>query len=518
MKNRILAATMAASCLSLSAQAQLPIPNEADIDALIRIGGATASDGNIAARFVDPTVCDLSTVVELAATDESLTQGFAFYCELAAGQTLFPDLNAGDLILVQKNAQGGSAQGCGPVADGEPQNFFPLDITAEDCGGSEALAGGGTRYLNCPLTDPQPAVAGFSDIECGLLGATEDQQQNLDTFPGFQVIFGVPVSLNVYRGLQLCQGLPTNDLAENAPSLPSAVINALYTGGIPLWSQIQCDPDGDGTANGDLPDFVAAAGFDALKDEAVYLQRRVESSGTQTFTEIFAVRENCTTGIPTFRTEASCPGDGRDCAGILGGGDFQSARTCCNSGSGDVRAALDACENNDLGCIGVLSLDSLDDGFRDEDETHRFVKIDGVYPSLCNVANGAYRAASLNTAQTVAGLDNPLEPIITSVAAADDVDVANNDLCAVISPNTGVCTGFMADPTLAGNRPVEPVCQEGTGGANDPLLNPTSNFTRASGGAPNNCQLYRNVFTPNGITLGPQTPGGAFQGVRRRLR
>ncbi|MEO0974598.1 MAG: hypothetical protein AAFX85_16025, partial [Pseudomonadota bacterium] len=218
-----------------------------------------------------------------------------------------------------------------------------------------------------------------------------------------------------------------------------------------------------------------------------------------TFTEIWAARENCTAGIPVFRSEATCSGSGQDCEGIIDGGGFPTV--CCNNGSGDVRDALGSCTDADFGCIGVLSLDSFDNVLTDGNERARFIGIDGAYPDLCSVSEGAYDFVSLNTAQTIAGLTNALEPIITAVTSAADVAAANTSINDDVLPATGRSTGFMADPTN-GNTPVATVCQElDNGASNDVIQNPTTRFTRASLGSPNNCQPYRSVFRFPLITL-----------------
>lgn len=518
MNTRAIAA-IALSTLVLPAVAQVP----ESFDATLDISGATASDGAIKNRFFLKEslggVCQDGTLTFLEGSNDDI---YTLICNIngTAGAALFPQLNAGDLVRVSKIGDGGSSRGCGPVADAATLPGIPVANAqgANLCDSPVPVPDDGTNaarvdYLNCPATEQRVTEAGFSDIECGKLGATPAQQQALNATAGFQVIFGFPVSRNIFRGLQECQGLPLTDLAEDAPSLPKSVVTSLYTGQIILWDQINCDPNDDGVVDFTLSQAVANAG-ETLASPFVSVQRRVETSGTQTFSEIWAVRENCTTGISTFLTDATgaCTTGGRDCAAALASGDTS---TCCNSGSGDVRSAIAACTANGIGCVGVLSTDSSDTLL--SNSTGGFVKIDGFYPSLCNVADGLYTFSSLNTAQFRSGDTNPLFPVVTGINTGADVQTANASECAVTGPITGVCTGFMADGA-AGGPQLGTVCSEGTGGANDPLINPKSRFTRAPGGTPNNCQpmVLRATAPSDNITLRPAPQGGAFRPMLRR--
>jgi hypothetical protein len=61
-----------------------------------------------------------------------------------------------------------------------------------------------TAYTNCSPTATFTAEAGISDVEAKLFGADGGQGTPLTQF---QVVFGFPVTLNLYRSLQAAQGI-----------------------------------------------------------------------------------------------------------------------------------------------------------------------------------------------------------------------------------------------------------------------------------------------------------------------
>jgi ABC-type phosphate transport system substrate-binding protein len=423
---------------------------------------------------------------------------------------LGPDL-VRDTIRLSKGGGGGSGTACGPVADSTPQTFLVTTSMGCDAG---VLNGDVTEYKNCTMTEDRVADGGNADVECSLLGASAAQLSNLSQSAGWQIIFGSPVPTKLYRALQRCQGLPENDDAVNAPSLTRNILNALYTGRIARWGDLECDADGDGTIDGDVASYYQAIHGTALAfGGAVSVQRRVESSGTQTFTEIWMGNNpdcNATT-VNGFRSEGTCGGNGRDCDTLIGNGDG-SALTCCNRGSGDVRAAIQACNTNNWGCIGVLSLDSYDTllGQNDDNDDYgRFLKINGYAPTACNAINGGYHFVSLNSSVTRIGVTNPLLPLFADAGSAVSIAQVNTNEVDTQIAVTGFGGNFLSDPANPAATPTDEVCLAGAGGSRDPLINPTSNFTKTPTGSPNNCQENYPGSATEQFILQRQSPGGA---------
>lgn len=519
----------AAACVAVAPAMAQVLPGDAGWDApaeTLLLGGATATNGAIRAQFelkeTAGGICQDGTVVLLADDGDDGDDVFAYSCNLnASGAGLFPALSTGDLIRVQKNNIGGSAQGCAPVSFQDDQQFIPITNNPNNgCDAPVTIPGGGDDqdlivFRNCPITDLQPADGGFSDIECGLLGCGADCQGNLTTSPGFQVLFGIPVSLNIYRGLQVCQGITTlDDDAANAPNLPQAVIASMFSGNLVDWTDVHCDPEQDGVDIFDMTEAVTRAGFPALARTEINIQRRVETSGTQTYTEIWALRENCTGQVPSFVT-SNTPGNtcqggtSTDCEAQIDAGTV--GRVCCNSGSGNVRGALDRCTANNLGCVGVASMDSLDNFFQGQQA--RFTKVDGAFPSLCNAANGVYDFVSLNSAQTFTGsAGNALIGFVGLLPSVATVQTANAGINDDVFGPTGEYTGFIADPItglFGGFGPVGNPCfapdpnnpDPRDGGPNDVVENPVSAYTRAALGGPNNCSSYTAVTLIPGVGI-----------------
>lgn len=494
-------ATTAGAQAVLPTDAEWMSGNEETLD----LGGATATDETIEALFrlnaANDGLCEEGSLVQVNAGCDGGGTSACYYCRASSvAASAAAGVNAGDEIVVCKNSTGGSAQGCGPVADSDPQDFIDLPNVAADCGAPVAVAADGNNaarfVVECganACNDARPAECGFSDVECPLLGASPSQVANLTAQAGFHIIFGVPITTNLRDQLQWCQGLDIgSEAADQQPNMPYSLAHSIYTGGLLSWDTVQCDPDGDGigepltSANGPAPPV----------DSKVYVARRVNTSGTQTFTSAFFTRNGCTSGVLPFlisnSTDNTCEGPsqgaGASCGTQLGGsvGNPSGPTVCCNSGSSGVRGSLDSLNASGGYGVGVLSQESLERAFRD-DLGFRFAALEGAWGSFCNVANGDYRFWALNSIQCNASVNTPLEGLLALFVSPDtltDINADINEEPAAAGVDQG--TGNLADPLL-GFPPVAAVCTEGSGGANDPLVNPTNTGSRAATGTPNNC-------------------------------
>lgn len=206
---------------------------------------------------------------------------------------------------------------------------------------------------------PQIPVGGFSDVEAALfsasIGGGNLTGKGEESDVGVGQVFGVAVSIPLYRAMQAHQGITgltaqTQDLPENAPNITSGQYTALIS-------------IGDRDLNSLLGDNTTP----------ITIQRRVDTSGSQSSSNAFFLRNPCNAGVQQqlpIRTTAN------NAAKF-----FVNA----NSGSGGVKDNLTVASDapNDVSkkyAIGVLSTEN---NWRTDSSTsngYRYLKVDGVHP------------------------------------------------------------------------------------------------------------------------------------------
>jgi len=360
----------------------------------IRISGASAQDNGILGSAL--SLCTVGTVHRY-----EISNNFVYFCTpdigSGAGQITVPA--RASQLAIYKYSAGGSYYGVGPVnsntaaagnsltATGNQLPFLDLSKLATSCGTSTVTTptfntGTNARsYTNIKcggassgLTTLATTYIGLSDLEPAFFSSATS---NLTAEAVYALIFGVPVTKNIRNALQTQQGLTSgSELAANQPSLTSAQLVTAYTQPGQTWG-------GMGVTSG-------------LTDDAIYIARRVDSSGTQkTFEALFARTPNglgglksCAVGTTAFAVPDS---------GIVGlnTGDNESVCTAgttvvmSGSGGGNVRNCLTNHNTAGRGAIGILTTEDKYDGSAAGD--YRFVKVDGVAPNQANAAAGAYR-------------------------------------------------------------------------------------------------------------------------------
>jgi hypothetical protein len=198
--------------------------------------------------------------------------------------------------------------------------------------------------------------------------------------------FNTPVTLTLYRALQNAQfpassvcnpgnagyttviavpGNIRNDITNGEseacmPSLTKQEINSLLTGRIVNWNQL-----------------LTAGGAAAVGAGAVQICRRVEGSGSQAT-------------LNALMSNWPCDPNAADAAfDIVQPRNSASATLVLNSGSSDVATCLtnfEAAATNKL-AIGVLSVEGRNNN---NAAGYRYIKIDGVAPTLQNIHRGDY--------------------------------------------------------------------------------------------------------------------------------
>ena len=234
-----------------------------------------------------------------------------------------------------------------------------------------------TTNANAVAADPfapQLPVGGFSDVEAGLfpqsIGGGNVSARGVQSDANVGQVFGVAVSIPLYRALQAAQGLSdvnsTTFDPANAPNLTKTQYVSIITSG--------------GVANGD---WTAILGNNPGN---VRLERRVNTSGSQASSNAFFLQNPCASGASAELFPAANATD--TTANYI---------VTENSGSGNVKTRISdastagAASPNGY-AIGVLSLENNWRTDSAGSNGYRYVKIDGVHPEAGDTENARVTA------------------------------------------------------------------------------------------------------------------------------
>jgi hypothetical protein len=270
------------------------------------------------------------------------------------------------------------------------------------------------------------------------------------------------------------------------PSLSSAEIRSLFTGGIANWNNfLVTDPanvNGPKIALASHPAVVALGTVPA--DKKVQICRRVNGSGTQAQSNAIFLNWPCDTSVATPVAEPGNPALGPVVAN--------------NSGSSDVSRCLDdfnqgtntSAKNAGLVKRWAIGINSTENNTNNA-FNYRFIKIDGAAPTLQAVHAGDYYDYAEQSFQYRTSADR----LLNATLAADKTDTLTilghmasqgntpNDT-AIINTNyvyTWGQGGWLVTPRSTGGfTPSNPFS----------ISNPVNSSTRAPyGKAPNTCQF-----------------------------
>ena len=394
----------------------------------VYFGGATATDNALENTFlaINGGICAAGTI-DIYRVPTTNRNNRVVFCRVTSAQVPgFPASNivggvetGGRKVAFHKESIGGSSNGVVPMAR-EPALTLDFFNMANAGGCSAAVTVPATAVLKAyenHVTCADTTVArvpngGISDTEPHLsspaLSLTEIGR--LTSTRGLGIVFGVPVTVNLYRALQRAQGLTPDDTQANVPSLTRSQIRGIYSGKILDWSQIT-GPNGAalwtfaGTAiptnddDGNNNNTVDAADPD---DTSVFVCRRVDSSGTEASFESYWLHQRCNvvanrgaTAPPIFVTpddgSTATQGAPANAGWQTRGGGFVNG----SESSGDVRNCLAFHGNNGTWAMGVLSTEVSSANLTQMNA--RMVRVDGALPNLASVANGDYDFFTENT-------------------------------------------------------------------------------------------------------------------------
>ncbi len=432
----ILAGAAALASICTAHADPLPLPSGG---VAYYLSGSTAMDNAIKATLLQGTggLCATQPDVYIDSTAADITKSHNVTVVCTTSVALGP-VAAGTVVAIDKESNGGSLEGILPISRNVGLKFFnPANSgTALGCTSSATVPANTNTATNpysftqqyilhygctAPTTTAVPNI-GFADenaqsFNFGSLVVNSADVGAINTTQFVQNLFGIGVSLNLYRALQRSQGYtPTGTAADdslaNMPTLSTAAIRALYSGQTTSWAGVT-DAAGNAINSG------TDTGGTSVSSQ-VYLCRRGDSSGTNTSVDLrFGLNPRCTSnngGNSVLMLKATTAS--ANCKGFIGtfgtttglpvteyGCSWQNASNGADHvfagfGGGDVQACLTYHDTQNQFAIGNLTTNAgMADvggagGSADTSTTtsgrFRFVKIDGHSPDLGSVGNGAY--------------------------------------------------------------------------------------------------------------------------------
>jgi hypothetical protein len=395
---------VAAGALALACAAPaLALPPGTAVQVTVNISGASASDafiGNLITQLCSVSANDLTTFLDdtnANGVDDGLgidgSSYQAYSCTLDSSK--IPGIGlTNPTALILKRSAGGSGIGVAPVCNGT--SVAMMAVTAQNC-----VDGGGpaNRFVCGAATTSVIPEGGVSDVSPSEVGGGT-ASTNCDVVKStFGTGFSAIATTRLRNALQAAQGLTVgSDTAANMPSISKGQLMSIATGRIQNWRQFM--------VNGvDLVTAATNAGLAAPSSDVVTACRRVETSGT---TAAFKLRilgspsglRNCENGAQELRypglpdtgpyvlTEQSSATDEGNCVAnqdVVNPPQYQADPT-------DPTFLVDTSN----WAIGLQQSTEENAGLT---RSYRFLRVDGVLPTIDNMANGTWRWWTESTLQ-----------------------------------------------------------------------------------------------------------------------
>jgi len=491
------AALFAAGTLANSAFALSPTDT---INLHIYISGASAQDK--ALQTMATKLCDTSGSNSLDIYSDSgvsKPEGSSYSaiaCTMTAAKV--PGLSGNLNVMIHKRSAGGSAWGVGPVAAGD--QIAQMAITSANCGsnpvGNVTLNGVSTRVWSCSnaVTVSSPTDAGISDVEPAMFAKPSNlipvgsaygtAVGDPGTFPvpdgelagltvtGMSAVtFGVPVTKALRDALQAAQGKTVgSDALADMPSLSKQQIASLFTGSVGSWNNFKVFDSSTNSYVG----LNQLAGVTPPATARVNICRRVPGSGTQAQFNALFLGDGCTEGTLTVKA------DNTPASGITGGTNVSTQPLGTgsvvheNNGSGDLDACLNNLQDANIWAVGLQSLEKGSDKYR-------YIAVDGVAPTLQNVATNKYWDWAANsiqwrTADTSGDKLTILSKIASEISNPTDLAGLNASFnpritganVGILALNTNGSPKYTASIPFATTNPVMTVTRNGAAGTSAP--------------------------------------------------
>ncbi len=367
------------------------------------VAGSSAQDRTLQRLF--RLICESNTLDVYRADGGNVR---LFFCRTRSGPQGLPGTISGQKVAFHKSSITGSGGGVGPLIQRTPVNFLNvLDVRSQfdkRCPQESRIEypadGALIAYTEYDCSNPSPdhvvPDAGISDVEprffLNAYHLAPEAVDDLSVHSANAFIFGVPVNLSLRDALQAAR-FPKEDGCNPAnpryaelvevnrgarvkrgetegcmPSLSRAQLAGIFAGVIMYWGQI-VNPQGYALAVKDprTGHVASPPGVRPPSDERVYVCRRVNTSGTQAAYEMFFLNQRCMAGAPPFVD--------------AGTNVFQGSLTI------DVQSCLAQLDQRNVWAVGMLTTESVESI---KDDRWRFIKMDGVAPTLLNTFNGRW--------------------------------------------------------------------------------------------------------------------------------
>ena len=404
--------------MALAAQAAGAAPTS---DNTLFISGATAVDRTLFEAILDQTngVCDSTNAITVYSNGTTVSDSapksygnFLVHCTARDTATF----GAATEIGIAKTSQG-SEYGIDPVAEGATSltvngatvnvnSMTTTCVSSKTVGVSAANTRlGYTFFYGCSTATGVAPQAGVSDVEPALFGASGTIKAHLTNNGAATVPFTMFVSKNFYRALQTAQSLTGSCATDTAltqtdactPSLSMVQVRAILAGYVSTVT---------GLYNGSTA-LTAPVGGNSL-----LVCRRANTSGSQKAVERLFFNQNCkaTPAVTFVKDDTVVNGSSQACLDVgctwsnttpTGAGGVAENFIFQGTGTGDVESCMNWAAGTFTGggadgasvaagqgiyAVGVASADRTPD---DTDTTagkqYRYIKIDGVLPSVENV-------------------------------------------------------------------------------------------------------------------------------------
>lgn len=332
----------------------------------------------------------------------------AYLCVLNPNNPALTGLAAGKAnLLVYKRNAGGSAQGVNPVVTESAIEFLKVDNAAK-C--SKPVVSGGLSVLTCSYTSGANENVNIPDF--GISDVDPQQFKGDNTPAGFAQItskdvskltiksaaaqaFGIAVSTHLRNALQEAQfGVKSSCNPKNAnytpakaesgacmPSLDSAQIASIFAGNFSAWTQLKLGPNNNLYAN--------ATGANKPDNSTIHICRRVSGSGTQAQLGVKFLGYPCNNIATKPATDTGLLPEAIVQAQVHAMSSSNSMSECLSeldSGLNNAGTSF----NNIYGFRWAIGIQGTEiNANRSSD--FRFIKIDGVSPTLANIASGKYK-------------------------------------------------------------------------------------------------------------------------------
>ncbi len=505
--------------------------------------------------------------------------------------------NAGNPILIAKESELGSGNGVIPVGTPTTSNSAYLPFLNVDGAGFACTGSGGVGvwvngnaagtvsdpnlfpakagvfvaaegFENCGPQTPANttgilAQAGVADVNSALIpGASATIQAGLTQIPQIQTIFGIPVTLGLFRALQAaylppaCFGV---DTPACTPSLPSAVLaQAMSVTNSNLDKLLTCPNNptvgfsacltAAGHANLIPPADAVSAALGIPNDTITHWCRRDQYSGTTITTQVVFLNQGCggsdqfvkPTGGNASCITTGCSYTNGDTEIVFAGKSSGNVRNCLNDktaqqiwafgilstdnditntlsyGAPPVACPVTSGDLNDSGGAGpgvppYTGHDALGAGGKEcMTQRYRFIRIDGGLPSVEVAANGGYldvtedmctQRTAANGA-TLAGVGLATFNLICNTPGSGLTHPANVIAADAAWVNEPWGNGGFLERPQGNTVNTSPITLNGGGGTSSIIANPVNSFTRSASGTYNNCSKLQ-VLSPNSAVANP---------------